>query len=48
VESAPVQAQLGTLGVRLQAASPAQTQALLASEIKRWAEVIRAAKIEPE
>ena len=32
----------------LQAGSPAELQALLASEIKRWSEVIRAAKIEPE
>jgi hypothetical protein len=27
---------------------PAELQALLGSEIKRWGEVIRAAKIEPE
>ena len=43
-----VQERLGKLGMRLQAGSPADLQALLGSEIKRWGEVIRAAKIEPE
>ena len=32
----------------LQAGTPAELQALLASEIRRWGDVIRAAKIEPE
>ena len=36
------------LGVRAQGGTPQQMQALLASEIKHWGEVIRAAKIEPE
>jgi tripartite-type tricarboxylate transporter receptor subunit TctC len=43
-----VQARLGVLGVRLAASTPAELQALLGSEIRRWGEVIRAAKIEPE
>lgn len=48
VASAEVQARLGKLGMRLQGSTSAEMQALLASEIKRWGEVIRAAKIEPE
>lgn len=48
VASAAVHESLSPLGVRLQASSPAQAQALLTSEVKRWAEVIRAAKIEPQ
>ncbi len=36
------------LGLRLQGSTPAQLQALLASEIQRWGAVIRAAKIEAE
>ena len=36
------------LGMRLQAGTPAELQALLGSEIRRWGDVIRAAKIEPE
>jgi len=36
------------LGVRLQGSTPAQAQALVAAEIKRWGEVIRAAKIRPQ
>jgi tripartite-type tricarboxylate transporter receptor subunit TctC len=43
-----VQDRLAKLGVRPQAGTPAELQALLAGEIKRWAEVIRMAKIEPE
>lgn len=43
-----VQDKLGKAGMRLQAGTPAELQALMASEIKRWGEVIRAAKIEPE
>ena len=48
VASAEVQARLGKLGMRLQGSTPAELQALLASEIQRWGAVIRAAKIEPE
>ena len=40
--------RLRELGVRPQAGTPAQAEALLASEIKRWREVIVSAKIEPE
>jgi tripartite-type tricarboxylate transporter receptor subunit TctC len=43
-----VQKRLQDLGVRAQASTPEQLKTLLASEIKRWGEVIRAAKIEPE
>jgi tripartite-type tricarboxylate transporter receptor subunit TctC len=46
--SPEVQAKLGKIGVKVQASSPAELQALLGSEIKRWGDVIRAAKIEPE
>jgi tripartite-type tricarboxylate transporter receptor subunit TctC len=48
VATAAVQDRLGRLGMRLQASTPAELQALLASEIRRWGDVIRAAKIEPE
>jgi tripartite-type tricarboxylate transporter receptor subunit TctC len=48
VASAEVRDRLSRLGVRLQAGSPAELQALLGSEILRWGAVIRAAKIEPE
>jgi hypothetical protein len=34
--------------MRLAASTPAELGSLLASEIKRWGDVIRAAKIEPE
>jgi tripartite-type tricarboxylate transporter receptor subunit TctC len=34
--------------VRAQAGTPDELSKLLASEIKRWGEVIKAAKIEPE
>ena len=40
--------QFGKLGVRLHAGAPAELQALLSSEVSRWAAVIRAAKIEPQ
>lgn len=40
--------KLQDLGVRAQPGSPAQLQTLLASEIRHWGEVIRAARIEPE
>jgi hypothetical protein len=43
-----VRARLLGLGVRLQGGTPAQLQALLDSDVKRWAAVIRAAKIEPQ
>ena len=48
VASPAVTDKMARLGMRLQAGSPAELQSLLASEIKRWGEVIRAAKIEPE
>jgi tripartite-type tricarboxylate transporter receptor subunit TctC len=48
VASHDVQARLGELGMRLAGSTPAELRALLAAEIKRWGEVIRAAKIEPE
>jgi tripartite-type tricarboxylate transporter receptor subunit TctC len=48
VASPAVQERLGKLGMRLQAGTPAELQALLGSEIQRWGEVIKAAKIEPE
>ena len=43
-----VQQRLLALGVRAQGGTPQQLQALLASEVRHWGEVIRAAKIEPE
>jgi tripartite-type tricarboxylate transporter receptor subunit TctC len=46
--TAAVQDKLGRIGMRLSASSPAELQTLLASEIRRWGEVIRKAKIEPE
>jgi tripartite-type tricarboxylate transporter receptor subunit TctC len=48
VASPEVQGKLGKLGMRLSASSPAELQGLLASEITRWGDVIRRAKIEPE
>ena len=48
VADTAVQDRLGRLGMRLQAGSPAELQTLLASEVRRWGDVIRAAKIEPE
>ena len=48
VASPAVQDKLGKLGMRLAASTPAELDALLSSEIKRWGDVIRAAKIEPE
>ncbi|MBK9363645.1 MAG: tripartite tricarboxylate transporter substrate binding protein [Rubrivivax sp.] len=48
VAAPAVQDKLGRAGMRVQGSSPAELQALLAGEIKRWGEVIRAAKIEPE
>ena len=46
--SPAVQAKLEKAGMRYQASTPAEAQALLATEIKRWGEVIRRAKIELE
>ncbi len=43
-----VQAKLGKLGMRVQGSTPAEMQALLERETRRWGLVIRAAKIEPE
>lgn len=43
-----VQARLAEAGLRLAPGTPAELQALLAAEIRRWGAVIRAAKIEPE
>ena len=48
VASPEVQDKLGRLGVQVQTSSPAELQALLASEVRRWGDVIKAAKIEPE
>ena len=48
LRSAPVQDRLVSLGVRPQGSTPEQLQSLLASEMKRWGEVVRAAKIEPQ
>ncbi len=48
VASPAVQEKLGKLGMRLQSSTPAELQALLVAETRRWGEVIRAAKIEPE
>lgn len=48
VASEAVKDRLGRLGVRLAASSPAELEHLLAGEIRRWGDVIRAAKIEPE
>jgi tripartite-type tricarboxylate transporter receptor subunit TctC len=48
VASPTVQQRLGALGMRLGAGTPAEMRALMEGEIRRWAAVIRAAKIEPE
>jgi tripartite-type tricarboxylate transporter receptor subunit TctC len=48
VANPAVQDKLGKAGMRLQSSTPAELQALLGSEIKRWGDVIRAARIEPE
>lgn len=48
VATAAVRDKLGRLGMRLRSSSPAELQALLAAEIRRWGEVIRKAGIEPE
>lgn len=43
-----VRNSLRDLGVKAQAGTPDELKALLASEIKHWGEVIRAARIEPD
>ncbi|WP_255370241.1 tripartite tricarboxylate transporter substrate binding protein [Roseateles sp. YR242] len=48
VASAAVSSKLEKLGMRLESGSPEQAQKLLVGEIKRWGDVIKAAKIEPE
>jgi tripartite-type tricarboxylate transporter receptor subunit TctC len=48
VASPAVRSRLEGLGMRLQAGTPEQARALLAGEIRRWGEVIRNARIEPE
>jgi len=48
VAAPAVRDRLGKLGMRLQAGTPAELQALLQGEIRRWGDVIRASKIEPE
>jgi tripartite-type tricarboxylate transporter receptor subunit TctC len=48
LSTAAVQDKLGRIGMRLNASTSAELQTLLASEIRRWGEVIRKAKIEPE
>ena len=40
--------RLAELGVKAQVGTPAELSGLLASEIRHWGEVVRAAKIEPE
>jgi tripartite-type tricarboxylate transporter receptor subunit TctC len=48
VASPAVQQRLGALGMHLGASTPAEMRTLMEGEIRRWAGVIRAAKIEPE
>ena len=48
VSNPEVQDKMGKLGTRLAAGTPAELQGLLVAEIKRWGDVIRASKIEPE
>jgi tripartite-type tricarboxylate transporter receptor subunit TctC len=43
-----VQDRLGRLGVRTAASTPGELDALLGAEIRRWGDVIRRAKIQPE
>ena len=47
-QNGALRASLRDLGVKAQAGSPAELQALLTSEIKHWGEVVKAARIEPE
>jgi tripartite-type tricarboxylate transporter receptor subunit TctC len=48
VASPSVQDKLGPLGMRVASSTPVEVERLLAGEIKRWGDVIRAAKIDPE
>jgi tripartite-type tricarboxylate transporter receptor subunit TctC len=48
VATTSVRDRMARLGMRMQASSPAEMQALLVAEVKRWGAVIRAARIEPE
>jgi tripartite-type tricarboxylate transporter receptor subunit TctC len=48
IASPAVKDKLAKLGMRVAASTPAELERLLGSEIKRWGDVIRAAKIEPE
>jgi tripartite-type tricarboxylate transporter receptor subunit TctC len=47
VAAPAVQDKLAAVGMRLAASTPAEQQALLSNEIRRWGEVIRAARIDP-
>jgi tripartite-type tricarboxylate transporter receptor subunit TctC len=47
IASPSVKDKLGRLGMRVAASTSGELEQLLSSEIKRWGEVIRAAKIEP-
>lgn len=46
--SPAVKDKLSQLGMRVASSTPAELEQLLASEIQRWGDVIRAAKIQPE
>ena len=48
VKAPAVQERLQALGVRAQGSTPEQAGQLLTSEIRRWGDVIRAAKIQPQ
>jgi tripartite-type tricarboxylate transporter receptor subunit TctC len=48
LQTAPVQERLGKMGMHPQASTALELQSHLQREIKRWGEVIRAAKIDPE
>lgn len=48
VATPAVRDKLAKLGMRVSSSSPAELERLLSTEIKRWGDVIRAAKIEPE
>jgi tripartite-type tricarboxylate transporter receptor subunit TctC len=48
LDSAALRTRLLDLGIRPQASSPQALQALLASETRRWGDVIRTARIQPQ
>jgi tripartite-type tricarboxylate transporter receptor subunit TctC len=48
LETAALRDKLSKLRMRVRATTPAQLDSHLQAEIKRWAEVVRTAKIEPE